>query len=124
MLAGFDGGVVVIDGGQLLGFVSAGDVAGLSLSTVGGWLGFVSAGDVAELSLSTVGGRWRARAPVTWRSCAVRLVLSEGEGVGGWHYSPASSNADPCRRRRWWRLGWLLLSAAVDGWWWWWTDSA
>jgi hypothetical protein len=43
----------------------------------------MSTSDVAGLSSLTVGGRWRARVPVTWRSCAVRLVLSEGEGVGG-----------------------------------------
>ena len=119
VLAGFDGRVVVVDSGRLLAFVSTGDVVGLSLLTVGSWLPFVSTGDVAGLSLSTVGswlpfvstgdvagllsstvgGRWRARALVTWRSCAVCLVLSEGEGVGGWHYSPALSNAGPCRCR-------------------------
>jgi hypothetical protein len=74
--------------------VSAGDVAGLSLSTVGGWLPFVSAGDVggwlpfvsagdvAGLSSSTVGGRWRARAPVTWRSCCP--FGAQRRGRGGW----------------------------------------
>jgi hypothetical protein len=101
--------VVVVDGGGLLAFVSAGEVAGVSCRLVvseGEGVGGLVLVYPPRLRLTRAvivvdgGVRWRSSAPVTWQSRPARLVLSEGRGEGARAYSP---DAGAClRRRQWW----------------------